>query len=319
MKEKKKITENLTVAIIFAVGILLSVTVQVSCENIGIPTDQLAIRDPFVVVDRVTKTYYIHANRNAKRVVVYKSKDLKTWEELKNPAFLPDENFWGTKDFWAPDVYFYNNKYYMFITVSSAIKPRGTTILVANKPEGPFQPLTNRPITPECKMSLDGSLFIDEDQNPWMLYCREWLEVIDGEIYAMKLSKDLKIRAGEPVLLFKASEAPWVRSITSDTGVKGNVTDAPFLYRTDKGTLIMLWSSFNQKGQYAIGQAISRSGKITGPWEQVPAPLNDDKGGHAMLFLDIESNIKISYHSPNNAGRLTIRDVYFENDILKFR
>ncbi len=69
---------------------------------------------------------------------------------------------------------------------------------------------------------------------PWLLFCREWLETIDGEIYAQRLAKDLKTTEGDPYLLFKASEAPWVGSIAS-SGVTGNVTDAPFIYRLDDG------------------------------------------------------------------------------------
>lgn len=292
---------------------------KVSDNRIGIPAREVSIRDPFVVVDGASKTYFTYAN-GGKKVIAYKSKDLEYWTKLDEPVFLPDEDFWGTKDFWAPDVYLYNDKYYMFITVSSETEHRGTTILVADKPEGPFAPLTNRPITPEGKTCLDGSLFIDDEGTPWMLYCYEWIEIVDGEIYAQQLSPDLKEAVGEPIKLFKASDAPWTGTITSKaTGVTGYVTDAPFLYKTDDGQLLMLWSSFTKKGQYAIGQAISKSGEIAGPWEHDIIPLNTDRGGHAMLFTDLDGNLKISYHSPNNAGKLTIYDAYVEEGNLKIK
>ncbi len=288
-------------------------------ERTGIPAKQVSIRDPFIVVNNATGTYFTYAN-GGKKVIVYESKDLEYWTKLDEPAFLPDKDFWGTKDFWAPDVYLYNDKYYLFITVSSETEPRGTTVLVADKPEGPFVPLTNRPLTPEGKTCLDGSLYIDDEGTPWMLYCYEWIEIIDGEIYAQRLSPDLRETVGEPIKLFKASDAPWTGPITSkETGVKGYVTDAPFLHKTDDGQLLMLWSSFTHKGQYAIGQAISKSGKIAGPWEHSNIPLNTDRGGHAMLFTDFENNLKISYHSPNNAAKLTIYDVSVEDNNLKIK
>jgi hypothetical protein len=63
-------------------------------------------------------------------------------------------------------------------------------------------------------------------------------------------------------------------------------------------------------GQYAIGQAYSRSGSGTGPWEQDPVTLNQDDGGHAMLFTDLEGQLRISYHAPNSQREtLTIRPV----------
>ena len=197
-------------------------------------------------------------------------------------------------------MYEYEGRYYLFATFSNAGVKRGTSILVYDSPKGPFTPLVNKAITPSGWMCLDGSLYIDKEGNPWLLFCREWLEAIDGEIYAQRLAKDLKTTEGDPYLLFKASEAPWVGSITS-SGVTGNVTDAPFIYRLDDGKLIMLWSSFRKTdGKYAIGQAVSASGNVLGPWVQEPETLNSDDGGHAMVFKDLKGRLMISYHAPNS-------------------
>jgi len=61
-------------------------------------------------------------------------------------------------------------------------------------------------------------------------------------------------------------------------------------------------------------------GKLEGPWTLDETPINDDHGGHAMLFRDSDGRLMISYHAPNNApsypvmyeviednGKLTIR------------
>ena len=242
--------------------------------------------------------YYLHFNNNLK-IRVYKSKDLSTWKD-EGYSFIAKTDFWGQQDFWAPDVYEYEGRYYLFATFSNAGVKRGTSILVSDSPKGPFTPFVNKAITPSGWMCLDGSLYIDKEGNPWLLFCREWLETIDGEIYAQRLAKDLKTTEGDPYLLFKASEAPWVGSITS-SGVTGNVTDAPFIYRLDDGKLIMLWSSFRKTdGKYAIGQAVSASGDVLGPWVQEPETLNSDDGGHAMVFKDLKGRLMISYHAPNS-------------------
>lgn len=285
-------------------------------EFFSIPYATISVRDPFVLVDTATNAYYIHSNGGGK-TVVHKSKDLIMWRKYTEPSFLPNNDFWGKKDFWAPDVYKYNGKYYLYITVSNQTQKRGTTTLVSEKPDGPFEPLTNQAVTPKDWMCLDGSLYVDSSNQPWILYCYEWLEAVDGKIYAQKLSNDLKVTIDDPVLLFKASEAPWVGFITTNNGT-GLVTDAPFLYTLDDGTLIMLWSSFDKTGKYAIGQATSTSGLISGPWVQHSSTLNTDNGGHAMLFKDLNGKLRISYHSPNNANwKLTIKDASFENNILK--
>lgn len=288
-------------------------------EFFSIPYSKISERDPFVFVDTKTKSYYIHSNAS-NGTSVYKSKDLRMWRKIPERSFIPDNSFWGKTDFWAPDVYLFKDKYYMFITVSGTTEKRGTTILVSDNPEGPFKPLINKAITPSDWMCLDGSLYIDKANQPWLVFCREWLEVKDGEIYAQKLSADLTSTIDEPILLFKASSAPWIGSISAQN-VTGYVTDAPFIYTMDNEALIMLWSSFDKTGKYVIAQATSLNGNIIGPWQQESLPLNSDDGGHAMLFKDLEGKLKISYHAPNSANwRVAIKDVSIsENKVFLTR
>ena len=280
-------------------------------EVFDLRVSDMHIRDPFILVDRENQAYYMHVNGN-KKVRVYKSKDLAMWKDM-GIAFAPGGDFWGKSDFWAPDVYSYQNKYYLFITLSAPNIKRGTSILVADKPEGPFAPLVNSAVTPSEWMSLDGALYVDKDKTPWIIYCHEWLEVGDGKVVAQQLKEDLTETVGKPKVLFNASEAPWVGDISSGN-TTGKVTDAPFIHTLDNGQLIMLWSSFRKDGKYAIGQATSKSGKLSGPWIQEKEPLNNDVGGHAMLFNDIKGRLMISYHAPNsNTERPIIKQVYIND------
>lgn len=281
-----------------------------------IDASQLKVRDPFIFYDADTDYYYLHVNGTLK-VKSYKSKDLLTWQE-NGYSFLPSAGFWGKEDFWAPDFYKYKDKYYLFITLSAPGVKRGTSVLVSDRVTGTFQPLVNAPVTPQEWTCLDGSLYVDSEGIPWIFYCREWVEVGDGEIYVQQLKDDLTTTVGEPHLLFKASEAPWVGPVTLGENT-GNVTDAPTVYRLESGALLMLWSSFTKDGKYCIAQALSESGNVQGPWVQMPEPLNDDDGGHAMLFRDKNGILKISYHSPNTTGleRLTIKDVAIENNKVR--
>ena len=60
---------------------------------------------------------------------------------------------------------------------------------------------------PQC--DLDGTLYIDKDGSPWLIYAREWIEVENGEIYAQRLSEDLKQMLGNPILLCRGSDSDW--------------------------------------------------------------------------------------------------------------
>ncbi|MDR2969142.1 MAG: glycoside hydrolase family 43 protein [Tannerellaceae bacterium] len=284
-------------------------------DEYNLRISEMRIRDPFILADKQSGAYYMYAN-NRPNFKVYKSLDLVKWKDLGN-CFTAGEDFWGTNDFWAPDVYAYKGKYYLFATFSSPTDKRGTSILVADKPEGPFSPLVNNALTPPEQMCLDGALYIDNDQKPWMIYCHEWLEAKDGEIIARQLSDDLRQTVGDPHILFTATEAPWVGSIRSgDT--EGYVTDAPFIHKLEDGRLIMTWSSFRKdNGRYAIGMATSGSGNLFGPWKQEDSPLNNDDGGHAMLFRDFKDRLMISYHSPNSQTETPrIKEVYISNGKL---
>lgn len=194
----------------------------------------------------------------------------------------------------------YKEKFYIMATFSGTNGKRGTSIMVSDKPTGPFTPLVNNAITPANWMALDGTLYIDSENNPWILYCREWVEVENGQVLAQRLSDDLKTPVGEPEVLFKGGDAAWTGTIT-DGSVCGYVTDAPFAYRAVNGELLMLWSSFTKAGKYAVGLARSESGSILGPWKQDPMALNDDDGGHAMLFKDFSGQLRIAYHAPKKS------------------
>ena len=266
-------------------------------ETYNLSSIPLRVRDPWILADSETKNYYLYVN-NRPRIRLYQSKDLKNWSNIGD-VFEAWPDFWGKDDFWAPDCFKYRGKYYLFVTFSSEVVNRGTSILVSDKPTGPFKPLTNKAITPEKWDCLDGTLFIDQAGDPWVVFSREWLEVKDGQIVAQRLSRGLKRGRGKPKILFTASDALWTGAITFKD-IRGFVTDAPFLYQSKNGELLMLWSSFTGSGSYAIGVAKSKSGNILGPWVHDPMPLNNDDGGHAMIFTDFSDSLRISYHSPNS-------------------
>ena len=131
-----------------------------------------------------------------------------------------------------------------------------------------------------------------------MVFCHEWLQVYDGQICAIPMSDDLGHAIGEPIILFRASDAPWGARLAGQDAHNGFVTDGPFLHRMPDGKLIMLWSNFCKEG-YATGYAVSRSGEIFGPWIQQEDPLYALDGAHSMLFRTFQGQLMMSLHCPN--------------------
>ena len=268
------------------------------------------IRDPFIIKDEAGKNYYMFGttDRNCWRDQTATGFDYYKTRDLENfvgpyPAFRPPKDFWADRNFWAPEVHEYQGKYYLFATFIADAYNRGTQILVSDNLTGPYLPHSEKALTPSEWMALDGTFFLDDSQEPWMVFCHEWVQIYDGTICAVKLTKDLKRTASAVRTLFAASEAPWTRSIREVEGEKCFVTDGPFLYRTKNNKLLMLWSSFVENNTYAIGISYSESGEITGPWSHEAEPLYALDAGHGMLFRTFDERLLLAIHTPNEPGK----------------
>jgi hypothetical protein len=71
---------------------------------------------------------------------------------------------------------------------------------VADTPEGPFTAIENKPHTPEEWSSLDGTLWV-EDGIPYMVFCHEWTQVVNGTMELVQLEDDLSAPIGHPITL----------------------------------------------------------------------------------------------------------------------
>jgi GH43 family beta-xylosidase len=273
----------------------------------------IRIRDPFILPDKITQTYYLclslHASEIHPRhsVGVITSKDLENWQGPFTIFQIP-EDFWAQEGIWAPELHEYRGKYYLFLTFNTndkfpdqlpnwpALVKRGFQVLVSESLKGPFLPFRNSPYTPADMMALDGTLWV-EDGVPYLVYCHEWIQLKDGTMELVRLKDDLSDLAGDPIILFRGSHATWKGAgLKPYTGAY--ITDGPFLYKTITGNLLMIWSSFSPSG-YTTGVAISESGKVQGPWRQLPEPLFKDDGGHGMIFKRFDGSLMLVLHQPN--------------------
>lgn len=258
--------------------------------------NDIRLRDPFLLLWE--NRYYLYGTRGRDYPVpgfdVYVSDDLETWSEPK-PVFGAFPGFWGTRDFWAPEVHVYRGKCYMLATFKSDTACRGTAVLVADRPDGEFVPWSDGPVTPRDWECLDGTLYV-EDGTPYLVFCHEWLQIGNGTVCAVALTPDLKAAAGEPFQLWAAADAPWAFPVRHPGEF---VTDGPFLFRED-GVLKSIWSSFDASG-YVEALAVSAGG-IHGPWNAaLPPVLTGHDGGHGMLLTDQEGKRRFVCHQPNAA------------------
>lgn len=251
------------------------------------------LRDPFILP--AEGKYYLYGSCGGTYFVTYISEDLEEWAGPYE-VFAGQPGFWGEVDFWAPEVHAYRGKYYLFASFKAKDTCRGTSILMADTPCGPFVPLKNSAITPHAWECLDGTLYVSENGTPYIVFCHEWVQTKDGEMCAQELTPDLRDTVGEARVLFRASEPHW-----ANKGSETFVTDGPFLYRMQDGRLLMLWSSFSA-GQYVEAVAASDNGDITGKWQHLPHLLFEKDGGHGMVFRTAEGELRFIMHTPNSPG-----------------
>jgi hypothetical protein len=323
---------------------------QQATQEVAYPfkTWQLNGQDAYIFADPATRTYY-RTTTGAPQVRM--SKNLVDWTApitmLTDPPL--DQRWFSNEMPWACEMHTYKGKYYIFYTrhnsatisaksdLAAEANPysvwqtenaRASVIAVADSPLGPFTGLDNsRPVTDPRFMTLDGTFIVDEE-GPWMVYCHEWVQKIDGGIEAIPLTPDLRAAAGDPILLFRGSDASWRRRAKEynqgttpaidATQSAPYVTDGCELSRTPNGSLLMIWTGPGGRYSYDQVQAISRSGRVRGPWEQVyREPFMHGNRGHGNLFRTFEGQDMLVVMNRSAQGGLAngTRSEYYEVEI----
>ncbi len=259
--------------------------------------EDIGLSDPAILADPVTHKYYMTGTGGG----LWVSADLETWTGPTG-VIATDGSAWmgATPEIWAAEIHRVDGKYYNFATLTNksvqiddAGHPRRAVhLLRSNLPDGTYRliPGADDTYLPATKTTLDGSLFTDTDGTRYLIYCHEWIQNGNGTVEAIRLKDDMSGTEGQPTVLFRAHNATWNT---------GDVTDGPFLFRTQTGRLGCLWTSWHGD-RYVQGVAYSTTGQLKGPWRQEPLPITPDNYGHGMLFRTFEGQLLLSIHSHRN-------------------
>jgi len=304
----------------------------------------IRIRDPFVLTDAATQTYYLYEAKpwyGGAEVSVYTSKDLERWTPKREVMKCdPKLDVRGT---WAPEVMTRNGRYYLAVSLTLPPDParplgmlpadlawrpdggpefasgqgphrdpfpRGTWLYEADSPLGPFRALPDQPVSPHDWMVIDGTLF-EAEGKPWMMMAHEYRQQGVGTMDVMPLSDDLRTPLARPKPVWNAEVLE-----------KGNrVAEGPYVRKAKAGVLFAIWSGFaafgGKEDAYVVAVSRSASGRAEGPWTY-EGPLFRANGGHAMIFDDFSGRTWIALHQPNDGPleRLRLFAVIEENGRL---
>jgi beta-xylosidase len=281
----------------------------------NVPLDSIVLSDPFILADEQTKAYYMTGTGGA----LWRSTDLKLWNGPYTIAHTDPNSWMGARPMiWAAEIHHYKGKYFYFATFTNrdvkidtvgenVIERRACHVLVSNKAEGPYVPMKDETYLPADMPTLDGTLWVDKDKKPWLVYCYEWLQNENGTMEKIELKSDLSGTIGTGKVLFRASDSPWSREKGKDGKEKPHkVTDGPYLFRTETGRLGMIWTSWIYD-VYTQGVAYSESGTLDGPWIHERDPITPPNFGHGMLFETLDGKKLMTIHSHRSVGGRYVR------------
>ena len=205
-------------------------------EKYNVSVSEIYLSDPFIVADESDNTYYMYGSGGNGIVFSRASKDLKNWTEPFTVYKFPASHWAGDKaPNWAAEVHKYKGKYYLFTTsddgkaigkniLGDNYPHRSSQIYIADSPRGPFKDFTgNKPQTPANWPCLDATLWI-EDGLPYMVFCHEWTQIMNGTMEAVRLAEDLSSPDEAPVTLFSGFDAPYIEE-SKPNARKSYVTD----------------------------------------------------------------------------------------------
>ncbi|MEA4917858.1 glycoside hydrolase family 43 protein [Proteiniphilum sp.] len=266
--------------------------------------EYVALGDPFVY--KHNGTYYMTGTSNPDSGFdYYTSNDLATWE-YKGALFRPSENHFGKGFFWAPEVKFYQGKF--FLTYSSLDKKSGlllSALAVSDKPEGPFRELY-APWFNIGKSAIDCHIFVDDDQDQtsYLFFSQNGAEegYSYGKNYVVRLTKDLSKFEGEPVLVGEASQE-WEKV----NYATNRCNEGVFVLKHDGNYYMTYSANHTSYSHYGVGTA--RAKHPLGPWikdKDNPILFTDTKlgissPGHSSIVESVDGReLHIVYHAHRN-------------------
>jgi xylan 1,4-beta-xylosidase len=254
--------------------------------------------DPTIFYDKGTYYLYGTNDRNADSgFKVFVSKDLQNWQLSKanNGWALTKGSAYGTKGFWAPQVFYYKHKYYMAYTANEQI-----AIAQSDSPEGPFTQNIIQPIDTSVK-EIDPFVFIDTNGKIYLYHVR----LQNGNrIFVAQLNDSLSaIVPNTAHECISAVNNPQQWENTKK--VTWTVTEGPSVIK--RATNYYLFYSANdfRNPDYAVGYATA--GSPEGPWIKhnnnpiISRQLTGINGtGHGDLFKDKTNNWWYVLHTHYN-------------------
>ena len=260
-----KIMKKISVLIIILCLLNIQGTASAALWNV---TGEKMIHDPSIIKEG--NSWYVFGTGEAEKngIRVLRSDNGTNW--YATPVIFPTApSWWKTyvpnheTNQWAPDIQYYNGRYWLYYSVS---KFRSNTSLIGllstnSITSGQWRDdgLVIRSTSSDNFNAIDGDLVIDKDGNPWLSYGSFW-----SGIKLTRLDKNTMKPTGN------------VYSIATRPNSPNNAIEAPSItYKDGYYYLFVSFDSCCQGVNSTYKIAYGRSKNITGPYV--------DKNGVSMM------------------------------------
>lgn len=286
-----------------------------------VKTDITNIGDPFILP--YMGVYYHYSTSSPHGFLLYTSSDLHNWE---CQGLCYKDSRVGYKDFWAPEVYYHNNKFYMFFTAKNKDREKlMLNVAVSDSPMGPFVDISDKPTFDFGYAAIDATVFKDDDGSFYMYYVRDCSEnIVNGihtsQIYVVRLKDCLTETDGEPKMILTPS---------------GELEQKDPLWQWNEGPAVLKHNgkyyvcysiNFFADKRYSVCYATSESpyGPFTKFADNPILSFTDDVSGpgHNSFFKTFDGKCMTAFHihtdyaNPSGNRRTCFAQYYFKDDRL---
>ncbi len=254
------------------------------------------LADPTIFFDK--GVYYLYGTGGGKGdsdgFKVYTSTDQQVWKD-KGYALKRGESY-GTKGFWAPQVFKYKGKYYMAYTANEHI-----AIAVADHPAGPFRQEQIAPLEAPVNI-IDPFVWMDPSGAIYLYHVR--LQK-GNRIFVAEMNESLTAMNESTLKECINATEHW-----EDTQqVTWKVTEGPTVLK-HKGLYYMIYSANDFRNpDYAIGYATAKS--PAGPWTKFKGnPIistqntRENGTGHGDVFTNKKGEMGYVFHTHISSSKV---------------
>lgn len=254
---------------------------------------QTSVHDPVLI--RQDSLYYLFCTGNG--ISVWSSPDLLQWK--KEAPVFDQPPPWAVAaipgfkgHIWAPDIQFFNGRYYLFYSVSQFGKNTSCIGVAVNKTLHAGSPLFQWKDLGMVVQSVPGrdlwnaidpNMITDERGQPWLTFGSFW----EG-IKLVKLDSSLKIAV--PQQWYTLARRPR-NAYTPDADAGSGAIEAPFLFKKAGWYYLFASVDYCCRGeQSTYKMVVGRSKSITGPYVDKEGVRMDRAGGSVLLAGDAAWN-----------------------------